>query len=257
MEMLNGIRKKDNLVVSIHQPSYFPWLGLLDKIAKSDIFILLDEVQLMDRGFQHRNIFLDSQGRIKYLTIPILKKGYREKKIRDILINPYENWKRKHKNFLFFNYSNHPFFKEIYPKLEEFFSKNFKYLIDALYESMKIVMCFLGIKTTILFQSQLKYDRSKMKAELILELLKVIKYEFQKDVVYLSGEGAKVYMMPHLLQFEKEGIKVIWNKFKHPVYPQKNSSKFVEGLSSLDFLFNMGIKKGKEIFWNNIKGEIK
>ncbi|HEY3277770.1 MAG TPA: WbqC family protein, partial [Syntrophorhabdaceae bacterium] len=61
------------MILSIHQPSYFPWLGLLDKIAKSDVYMVMDEVQLTDAAYQHRNIFLTADGKIKYLTIPFKK----------------------------------------------------------------------------------------------------------------------------------------------------------------------------------------
>ena len=62
------------MIVSIHQPSYFPWLGLLDKIEKSDTFVLLDNVQFNDNAFQSRNIFLNHNGEVQYLTIPVQKK---------------------------------------------------------------------------------------------------------------------------------------------------------------------------------------
>ena len=62
--------------VCAHQPSYFPWLGLLDKIAKSDLYIFEDEVQMNVRAYQHRNIFLRNDGTVSYLTVNIHRKGY-------------------------------------------------------------------------------------------------------------------------------------------------------------------------------------
>ena len=50
------------MITAIHQPSYFPWLGWMDKINKCDQFILMDEVQLSDRAYQHRNLFLTNTG---------------------------------------------------------------------------------------------------------------------------------------------------------------------------------------------------
>jgi len=63
---------------SIHQPGYFPWLGLLHKFLNSDTVVLLDDVQLSDSAYQHRNQFLTRQGVVKILTVGIQKKGYKE-----------------------------------------------------------------------------------------------------------------------------------------------------------------------------------
>ena len=241
------------MIVAIHQPSYFSWLGLINKIAKADIFILLDEVQLADRAFQHRNIFLDASGNQKYLTIPIIKKNLRQKVIREIEINNTVNWKRKHLNFLFFNYKKHPYFSEIFPVVEDYFKKDYKTLLQAVWESMKLILNFFDIKTKVIFQSQISYDRTKRKGELMLSLVKAV-----GGKVYLSGVGAKGYLEPILDKFEVEGIKVIWNNFKHFKYPQRNSKGvFIEGLSSLDLLFNVGIKKAKDMFWNCVIEEKK
>jgi len=35
------------MIVSIHQPNYLPWMGLMHKILESDIFIVLDDVQFV------------------------------------------------------------------------------------------------------------------------------------------------------------------------------------------------------------------
>ena len=39
-----------NRVVAIHQPNFFPWLGYFEKIARSDVFIFLDDVQFPKKG---------------------------------------------------------------------------------------------------------------------------------------------------------------------------------------------------------------
>ena len=34
------------MIVSIAQPAYLPWLGYFDRIAKSDLHLVLDSVQM-------------------------------------------------------------------------------------------------------------------------------------------------------------------------------------------------------------------
>ena len=43
------------MILSGHQPSYIPWLGLFHKIAISDIFCFMDSVQYEKNSFINRN----------------------------------------------------------------------------------------------------------------------------------------------------------------------------------------------------------
>ena len=54
--------------VAMHQPHYFPWLGYLDKMAKADEFVVLDEVQFTDGSPMSRNRFLQVDGEAKLLS---------------------------------------------------------------------------------------------------------------------------------------------------------------------------------------------
>src|SRR5262245_27234559 len=38
------VRNLSSMKVAIHQPCFLPWLGYLDRMARSDLFILLDHV---------------------------------------------------------------------------------------------------------------------------------------------------------------------------------------------------------------------
>jgi len=42
------------MLVAIHQPNYLPWLGYLDRMAKADLFVVLDHVQFERRNYQNR-----------------------------------------------------------------------------------------------------------------------------------------------------------------------------------------------------------
>ena len=60
--------------VAIHQPHYFPWLGYLDKMAKANEFVVLDEVQFADGSPMSRNRFLQVDGKAKLLSLSIEKR---------------------------------------------------------------------------------------------------------------------------------------------------------------------------------------
>ena len=231
---------ENEMKLSIHQPSYFPWLGLLSKIANSDMYVLMDDVQLADRAYQHRNIFLDKEGSIRYLTIPINKKGYRKKSIKELSIANSE-WQKQHVNFLKINYGRHLYFDQVYCNIKNIYKRKYDFLIDVLVDSMRVVLQMFSIDTKVVMQSDIAYDKSKKKNDLIISLVQALNAQ-----IYLSGFGARDYIVKK--DFQKKNIKLMFNIFKHPTYYQVNSPTFVFGLSSLDILFNLGIEESIKIF---------
>ena len=58
---------------------------------------------------------------------------------------------------------------------------------------------------------------------------------------YLSGAGGHKYL--EQAEFEKAGIRLVFQNFRHPVYPQRSTgtgAAFTSNLSALDGLFNCG-----------------
>ena len=39
------------MLVAIHQPCFVPWLGYLDRMLRSDLFVILDHVQFERRNY--------------------------------------------------------------------------------------------------------------------------------------------------------------------------------------------------------------
>lgn len=225
--------------VSIHQPSYFPWLGLLDKINSSDIFVILDTVQLNDNAYQSRNIFLNHNGNVEYLGIPFGKKDYQSKMIKDLKTID-KRWQKKHNGFIIANYKKHPFFDEIYPFLDVIYQKDYIYLIDILMDSMEVCNKIFDLKTKSILASDLNLDNILKKDDLVLDILRKT-----NATSYLSGIGARAYQKNE--KFELNNIKLEYQFFKHPNYEQKNSKKFELGLSSIDMAFNIGIEESINI----------
>jgi hypothetical protein len=235
------------MIVTIHQPSYWPWLGELNKIAQSDRFILLDNVDANKKAFQYRNIFL-CYGKAKYLSLPVT---YR----MGVLLNELEfknnSWPEDHLNKLENYYREAPYFNKIFPALEKLYTKGYKKPVDFIFQTMLFSMEFLNIDTEVLKGSDLKGVGEK--GSLVLDLVKKA-----NGKVYLSGKGALRYMTARDMdEFKKEDIKIEWQFFKHPRYQQLKKYPFVEGLACLDLFLFHGEKISGQIFWDNIHENLK
>jgi hypothetical protein len=229
--------------LAIHQPSYFPWLGLLHKIARCDVYMVMDDVQLSDNAYQHRNLFLTNTGKVKYLTIPFERSRYMEKAFRELEIADH-SWSQYHLNFIYNNYRKHSGFKEVFPNLELFYGEKHSTLISAVFASMKISMGLFGIRTKVIFQSHMQYDRTLLKGDLVLDLVKAAGAE-----TYISGVGAREYMQD--VQFDNH-ICIEYDCFRPQAYPQLGGRDFVSGMSGLDALFNLGIKGARNLLHGSV-----
>ena len=96
-------------VVAIHQPNFFPWLGFFDKIAKSDSFVLLDDVQYPKTGgvWCNRVKFLISR-EAKWVTAPIDRSYHGTRLICEMNFIEHTPWREKLLKTIMANYCRHP-----------------------------------------------------------------------------------------------------------------------------------------------------
>lgn len=220
------------LIVSIHQPGYFSWLGLIDKIAKSDVFVILDNVQFNKRVYQNRTLIKTPNGG-QLLTIPVLAKGHQVDsiKINELKIDSTQFFHKKHYNAFLYNYKSSKYWG-----LHENFLNNI-YIESPTNDFLEIALKTLfytleqlEIKAKVISASEL--NPTGQKSELILDICKKV-----GATRYLSGTGAKDYMDD--LLFKRENIDVSYQEFVHPVYPQLHGD-FLEGMGAIDLLMNCG-----------------
>ena len=217
------------MIISVHQPQYLPWLGYFEKIAKSDTFVFLDNVQYKEREFQNRNKIRTKDGS-SWLTVPVISKGEGRQKIRDVKIDDESDWRRKHLASLRSSYGRAVFFKDYYPFFEEVLGKKWVYLKDLNIEIIKFILKELSIDTPISFESDLKV--TAMSTQRIIDICKKLKAD-----TYFSGSGGRSYLDQGL--FAQENIKLIYQEFLHPQYKQCYEP-FLPFMSIIDLLFNHG-----------------
>ncbi|CEG13899.1 WbqC-like family protein [groundwater metagenome] len=223
-------------ILSIHQPNYIPWIGCFDKISKSDIFVLFDDVQ-MPRGksFVTRNKILAPNGPI-WLTVPVKDRG-KMLKINEVEIAE-GNWNEKHWKSIKVSYCKSPFFDELKDDFESTYMKKWVKLCELNVELIKKIMKILRIDSKIVFSSDVPAKADKNE-----RIIEIIKY-FNADT-YISGKGSGSQRYVFEEEFEKNDIKVIFDEFIHPIYKQTHPG-FVPNMSVLDLLFNIG-DKAKEM----------
>src|SRR5476651_588587 len=105
--------------VSINQPAYLPWLGYFDRIAISDVHVVLDQVQFEKNSMTNRNKIRTSNGS-SWLTVPIKTKGrFGDLSICDLEVDTSSNWRDKHWKAICQNYSRSPYFGRYASDLEK------------------------------------------------------------------------------------------------------------------------------------------
>ena len=221
------------MILTIMQPAYLPWLGYFDRIAKSDLFIVLDHVQLdmnSKTKFANRNKIRTPQG-WSWLTVPLKTKGkYGKLYINELETTDDQSWQRKHLQSLKGNYAKAPFFKEhldFFEKLYETPQPHLKALADNI---MQYLLGGFEIKTPVQFSSDLKVDGEK--DELILNLCRHAGCK-----TYISGPFGRDYLNKN--RFKEEGIELLFHDYRHPEYEQ-NFDGFEPYMSAIDLLFNKG-----------------
>lgn len=232
-KLIKMTKPKDNekITVSIHQPNFLPWLGYFDKIARSDIFIALDDVQLVrGKSFTCRAKIL-AQGKELWLTIPVLNKSDKIL-IKDSIVDNRQNWKKKHLKTLYLNYKKSPFFDEIYEHINQIYDINSDNLVDYNIEFIRRTCSLLGLNKTLINSSDIP-SMDQIGLEKIIDLIQAA-----GGTKYISGTGAgsKRYIDEEM--FNKKQIELIWQPEIEFIYPQSNTEYFVKNLSIIDVLFN-------------------
>jgi hypothetical protein len=223
------------MIVSIMQPAYIPWLGYFDRISKSDIHVILDNVA-MDKNsktkFTNRNK-IRTPSDWSWLTVPLQSpKSSNEKLISNILIASDSDWTEKHWKTIRTNYSRSPYYPKFSAFFEDFYQQSWQLLYPMIRESTQYLLQELGIKTEHVLSSDLSPEYKK--ADLILELCMKV-----GATTYLSGQFGRDYLDEKA--FEEAGIELRYHDYIHPVYTQTFDG-FEPYMSVIDLLFNHGEK---------------
>lgn len=218
------------MIVSINQPAYLPWLGYFHRIVESDVHIVLDHVQFEKNSFTNRNKIRTVNG-WTWLTVPLKTSGrFGDLAINRLQIDGSSGWSRKHWETIRQNYRKAPYFS----RHEDFFvatlASEWKSLADLCKHMTSYLLWNLQIPTEIRYSSHM--NASGTKDDLVLNLCRQV-----GATTYISGALGRNYLREE--PFRAAGIKVVYQEYRHPVYPQLHGA-FEPCMAAIDLVFNCG-----------------
>ncbi|WP_256759899.1 WbqC family protein [Cohnella sp. WQ 127256] len=221
----------------IYQPNVFPPLHYFNRIMNSDVWVMLDDVQLNKKVGQTR-FSLKVNGQEHKIAIPIL--GGNRVKINEAVI-PYHHWIDKLHKTLDYAYGNCPFFETArssaidYVEHHQRLNTNFKLFCEHFTIDM---LRKLGWQGEVVSSKGLAED---LKAS---ERMAEIAYQLEGTHYVCGNEGFQQYV--DLTHFQNRKLAIIVQLWKCPEYPQSKGS-FLHNLSILDLIANVGLDRAREI----------
>ena len=218
------------------QPSYLPWLGYFDQLARADAFVWYDDVQFDKHGWRNRNRVKGPKGPL-WLTVPVRHSGRSDQLILDVEVDNRLPWRRKHRSTIEQLYAQAPFLDEILPPFVELLNQPWERLVDLDIATTEWLAQTFGISTPRFRSSSLRigWDRNE-------RLLNFCRHFGATR--YLTGDSARDYL--DVPRFEAIGVEVQWHGYRHPVYPQLHG-EFIPYLSALDLILNAGSAEASKI----------
>jgi len=249
MAVIRKPRTGAEMLVAIHQPHFVPWLGYLDRMARADLFIVLDHVQFERRNYQNRTMIrLEDESR--WLTVPVVQVSQKERIVEKQVDNTETGsraWGPTHFKTLKYAYRKAAFFDHYAPRLREILEARWDRLVDLDLAMLDFLRESFEIRTPLKRSSEMKGEGAR--SALLLNLCK----EIGPRCTFFGGLGGSRHYLDHDA-FKAEGVGVQWQEFRHPTYEQCGDGPFIPGLMSLDLLFNRG-PEGRDLLWQRAEAK--
>lgn len=215
--------------LAIMQPYVFPYIGYYQLVAAVDTFVFFDDVSFIKKGWINRNRLLNKDEPLIY-SIP-LAGASQNKRINEIKIADFNNWKNKFLKTLEMNYKKAPYFSFVFDWLDQFLLKDFLFISDLAAVSVKAVSELLNLKTQFKNSADINYKNGielngEQKVISICKILGAGKYINPKN-------GQNLY---NKQKFKESEIQLNFINMNDISYNQFSNNKFVPSLSIIDVL---------------------
>jgi hypothetical protein len=224
------------MLVAIHQPNFFPWLGFFNKMARADVFCLMDNAQMPKTGGCYVNrVQLALGGKAAWVTAPVDRSYSGVQRIADIQLRTEAPWRDNFLKTLRTAFGRARHFKEVLTFLEPLILNPVKQLARYNEAAIRALAAALHLDRCRLVNGS-SLSATGAATGLLINMVREL-----GGTGYLCGAGAGDYQEDQ--KFAEAGIKLVYQEFKHPVYSQAKMVPFVPGLSIVDALMHCGFEE--------------
>jgi hypothetical protein len=202
------------MIVCAHQPNFLPGESVLEKIARSDVCIWLDEVEYTHGGYTNRNRLPDG----RWLTVPVCAGSGDATRIKDVKIAA-TDW---HADLVRLVEETHPDPSDALQALATELTRPYGLLVGLNLGILEALLPMIGIRTSWRFQSHLDGGRAWTAQvpdatdtqEASARLARMC--DEIGATTYLAGGSGRKYMTEE--PFSERGIAVEYTEYrgKHP-----------------------------------------
>lgn len=229
--------------VASMQPYLFPYVGYFQLLHCADIFVLLDDVAFIQKGWVNRNRILVGQ-QAHLFTIPLAGSS-QNRLIKDISLLPDLRTRRKLLATIEQAYRGASEFEQVFPLLTELLHAPESDLTTLVLDSLARIQAHLGQPLpTIVRSSAINKDPQLTGQERILALCQALG---ATEYVNMLG-GAALYSAA---DFAGRGIALRLLQPTLTPYAQ-GSAAFVPGLSIIDVLMHNSPAHVRELFGQGV-----
>lgn len=220
--------------IAIMQPYLFPYLGYFQLIAAVDIFVSLDDVNFIKRGWINRNnLFIN--GKASLFSVP-LRNASQNEPINEVEVSPtFKEWRAKFFRTLKQWYGREKFYKEGLDIASEILNYDTAKIGAINLNGLKLISRRLGLNTQFYSSAELNMPMSKGAARLV-----AIAQSFGADVYVNPPGGKKLYCEDMMTPY---GVDL---KFLKPNLTPYSMPVWIPALSALDPIMRIGFERIKE-----------
>jgi hypothetical protein len=223
-----------SVLVAIHQPNFFPWLGYFDKIARADVFIVLDDVQFekSGSGTWSNRVRLMVAGQPAWVTMPIRRDYHGVRHVNEMQIDNGQPWREKLLKTIRASYARARYCAETFALIEPWVRNPTDSLAEYNVAAITSMRAALGLPARVFTRSS-SLGVTLSATDRLIDLVKAV-----GGTAYLAGGGAAGYQEDE--RFAAAALQLRYQRYEHPVYAQRPNAEFVPGLSCLDAMFHCG-----------------